>query len=301
MKGVLGSRGRGPGVPGPYLGTGGNCIRMSGHCRRMGAHCIAAFLLCCAVAGGAETAQERGKRVINEAIQALGGDAFLRMQDRVESGRAYSFYRGQLSGLSVAHVYTRYLEPPNPPVPDKLELRERETYGKQEEDVLLFRPDGAWEITFRGAQPLPDERVTRYQDSTLRNILYILRARLNEPGLSFYSQGMDFFDNRPVEIVDITDAHDLTVTVYFDRSSKLPVRQVYKRKNPDYNDFDTEVTLFAKYRDVGGGVQWPLNIRRDRNGEKVFEMYSESVVINQGLKDSLFELPPNVKMLPKAK
>ncbi len=262
---------------------------------------MVALALCCGLAHGAETAQERGKRVVNEAVQALGGDAFLHMQDRVESGRAYSFYRGQLSGLSVAHVYTHYLDPPNPPPPDKLQLWERQTYGKQEEDVLLFRPDGAWEVTFRGAQPLPDERVTRYQDSTLRNILYILRERLKEPGLSFYSQGMDFWDNQPVELVDITDAHDLTVTVSFDRSSKLPVRQVYKRKNPDYNDFDTEVTVFAKYRDVGGGVQWPLNIRRDRNGDKIFEMYSESVVINQGLKDSLFELPPNVKMLPKAK
>ncbi len=280
-------------------GGGGRGLR--GRVRRMPGSRALVFLLCCAAAHSAETAQEHGKRVVDEALQALGGDAFLHMQDRVETGRAYSFYRGQLSGLSVAHIYTHYLNPPPPPPPDKLELWERQTYGKQEEDVLLFRPDGAWEVTFRGAQQLPDERLTRYEDSTLRNILYILRERLNEPGLSFYSQGMDFWDNRPVEIVDITDAHDLTVTVSFDRSTKLPVRQVYKRKNLDYNDFDTEVTLFAKYRDVGGGVQWPLNIRRDRNGEKIFEMYSESVTVNQGLKDSLFELPPNVKMLPKAK
>ncbi len=280
---------------------GGEGRGLRGLVRRLPGSCALVFLLCCVVAHSAETAQERGKRVVNEAVQALGGDAFLHMQDRVETGRAYSFYRGQLSGLSVAHIYTHYLDPPQPPPADKLELWERQTYGKQEEDVLLFRPDGAWEVTFRGAQPLPDERLTRYQDSTLRNILYILRERLNEPGLSLYSQGMDFWDNRPVEIVDITDAHDLTVTVYFDRSTKLPVRQVYKHKNPDYNDFDTEVTVFAKYRDVGGGVQWPLNIRRDRNGDKIFEMYSESVTVNQGLKDSLFELPPNVKMLPKAK
>jgi hypothetical protein len=48
-------------------------------------------------------------------------------------------------------------------------------------------------------------------------------------------------------------------------------------------------------------VQWPFDIRRDRNGEKIFEMFSESVEINKDLKDSLFTLPPNVKMLPKAK
>jgi len=52
------------------------------------------LLACCALASAAaETAAERGKRVVGEALQALGGDAFLHMQDRVESGRGYGFYR----------------------------------------------------------------------------------------------------------------------------------------------------------------------------------------------------------------
>ena len=250
----------------------------------------------CTAAAAAETAQERGKRVVMEAVQAMGGEAYLHARDRVESGRAYSFYRGQLSGLSIAHVYTQYLNPPQNPKPEQLLLRERDTFGKQEEDVILLHEDTAWEITFRGAVALDPERVARFKDSTLRNILYILRERLNEPGLTFYSQGRDFWENRPVEVVEITDAQNLMVTVYFDSSTRLPVRQVYRRRNKEYNDFDTEVTVFAKYRDVGGGVQWPFDVRRDRNGEKIFEMYADSVEINKDLKDSLFELPPNAKM-----
>jgi hypothetical protein len=261
---------------------------------------LAAWCMC-HPAGAAETAQERGKRVVYEALQALGGDAFLHMEDRVESGRAYSFQRGQLSGLSVAKIYTRYLTEPNPPAPGQVYVRERDGFGKDEFQSFLFREDGAWEITFRGAQPLPDERAANFKDSTRRNIFYILHDRLNEPGMSFYSQGSDRWENRPVEKVEITDADNVMVTVYFDQSSKLPVRQVFRRKNPEFKDFDTEVSLFAKYRDVGGGVQWPFDIRRDRNGDKIFEMYSDSVEIDKGLKDDLFSLPANVKMLPKAK
>jgi hypothetical protein len=259
-------------------------------------HFLVLMAGCAAGALAAETAQERGKRVVEEALKALGGDAYLHMQDRVESGRAYSFYRGQLSGLSVAHLYTQYLKPAQPPPSGRLRVRERDTFGKQEEDVVIFREDKAWEITFRGAAVLDEERVARWKDSMLRNVLYILRQRMGEPGLSFYSQGRDFWENRPVEVVEITDADNLMVTVYFDSSTKLPVRQVYKRRNKEYNDFDTEQTLFAKYRDVGGGVQWPFDVRRDRNGEKFFEMYSDSVEINKDLKDSLFEVPANVKM-----
>jgi hypothetical protein len=263
---------------------------------------VLALAACCAVRlAPAETAQERGKRVVYEALAALGGDAFLKMEDRVESGRAYSFYRGELAGLSIAKIYTRYLTPPAVPEKGKVYLREREAFGRDEADYVLFTEEGAWEATFRGAQPLADQRVANFRDSTRRNIFYILHNRLKEPGLSFYSQGTDRWENRPVEVVEITGADDVMVTVYFDAFTKLPVRQTFRRRNPEFKDFDTETSLFAKYRDVGGGVKWPYDIRRDRNGEKIFEMYSDSVEINRNLTDDRFTLPAKIKMLPKAK
>jgi hypothetical protein len=264
--------------------------------------CAALLAAGLAVCGArAETNQQRGKRVIDEALAALGGQRYLAMQDRVETGRAYSFYREQLTALSVAHIYTRYLVRPEPPVSGFLSLREREAFGKKQEDVILLTADSGYEITFRGARPLADVRVAQFKDSMLRNIFYILRQRLGEPDMVFESKGTDFYDNRPVEIVDITDADNRTVTVYFDQLTKLPTRQSFFRRDPVTKDRIEEVTVFAKYRDAGGGVQWPHNIRRERNGEKIFEIYSESVKINQGLKDDLFTLPANLKILPKAK
>lgn len=262
---------------------------------------VLAIAAVCGIRGAqsAETAQERGKRVVMEALQALGGDAYLKMEDRVESGRAYSFHDNRLSGLSIAKVYTRYLVQPSVPEAGKVYVRERAGYGKDEFQKFLFTDDGAWEMTFRGAQELPDERIALWKDGLRRNVLYILHNRLKEPGLAFYSQGTDRWENKPVEIVEITDNDNNTVTVYFDQLSKLPVRQVYRRRNQEYKDFDTEVTLFGNYRDVGGGVKWPTQTRRDRNGSKIFEMFSESVEINKGLRDDLFTLPATLKVIPK--
>jgi hypothetical protein len=227
-------------------------------------------IVCTAVlTGSAETRAERGKRVVEEALGALGGDRFRHMQDRIESGRAYSFFREQLAGLSVAKIYTRYVAGS----PGELAQREREAFGKEGYDVLLFTESGAWEITFRGARPLADLRYETYKDSTLRNIFYILRQRLDEPGL----------------------------TLYFSQTTKLPVRQSFKRRNPEFKDFDEEVTLFSKYRDLGGGVKWPLDVHRERNGEKIYEMFSDTVEINRDLTDDLFTLPANLRILPKAK
>jgi hypothetical protein len=238
---------------------------------------------------------ERGKRVVNECLDALGGDRFLSMQNREVAGRAYSFYREKLSGLSVAKIYTRF----DSGVSDtahELAVRERQNFGKKEDYGTLFQEKAAYNISFRGAQPLPDDRFERYKDTTRSDIFYILRVRMHEP-LIFESRGADVLLNAPVEIVDITDADNRTTTVYFHQITKLPVREVFYRRNAVTKDKDEEITLFSKYREVDG-IQWPWAIERQRNGEKVFEIFADSVKFNDlKMQGNLFELPSDIKLL----
>jgi hypothetical protein len=236
--------------------------------------------------------QQRGKKIVDNAIAALGGDNFLHMRNRIETGRAYSFYRERLTGLSIARIYTRYDDSA-----EGLKVRERQTFGKKEDAIVLFTADNGYQLTYRGAKPLPKDRLTRYRESTHRNILYILRERLHEPGLIFEAQGADVFDNQPVDVVDVIDNDNKTVKVMFNQETHLPVRQSYSHLDPETKERDEEVTLFTKYRDVGGGVHWPFNILRERNGEKLFEIFSETVVINHDLADSMFSLPAGMKLL----
>ena len=269
-----------------------------------------AALLVAGMAGSgarAETNLQRGKRVVDEALAALGGQAFLNMHNRVETGRIYSSYNDKVSGMAVDALYTKYLPLPDPPVPGFLGVRVRDARGqkteqiqlKKQDDVILYGDETGYEVTYRGVRPLSDAVIRQFKTGTLHNIFYILRQRLGEPGMAFESRGADFFENRPVEVVDITDANNDTVTVYFDQLTKLPARQLYYRRDPIDNTKVEDVTIFSKFRDVGGGVMWPFAIRRERNGEKVFESYAESVEINKDLKDSLFTLPPGLKLLKK--
>jgi hypothetical protein len=240
----------------------------------------------------------KGKEIIQQAVEALGGQKFLEMQDRVESGRAYSFYRERLSGLSRAKIYTRYL---NAPGPGELAIRERQAFGKDEDSAVLFREDEAWDVTYRGARPLGDDVRDRHRETTLRNIFYILRNRLEEKGMTFDYMGVDRYEGQPVDVVDIADSNNRVTEVFFSQSSHLPVRQLTIRRNQQTKERFEEVTIFSKYRDVGGGVQWPFLIERTRNGEKIFEMYADTVEINSGLADNLFTLPSNIKQLKPAR
>ena len=165
------------------------CVRRSTNTARVGACATLCLLL------HAENLQERGKRVVNECLEALGGEQYLSMQNRVVAGRAYSFYREKLSGLSIAKMYTRF----DSGVSDtthELAVRERQNFGKKEDYGTLFQEKAAYNISFRGAQPLPDDRFDRYKDTTLSDIFYILRVRMHEP-LIFESRGSDVLQNAP--------------------------------------------------------------------------------------------------------
>jgi hypothetical protein len=253
-------------------------------------------ILATSLVARAETPEQRGKRVIDECVQALGGDRFLNMETRVETGRAYSFYRDKLTGLSIARIYTRY----DSDVTDtthNLAQHERDNFGKKQDYGTLFTQKEAFDITFRGARPLPADRFTRYKDTTLRDIFYILRVRLREPGWILESRGADVIENRPVEIVDLTDADNITTTVYFDQTNKVPVRQLFFRRDPVTKDRNEEVTHFTKYRETEG-IQWPFAVERDRNGEKIYEIFSDSVEVNdKKASDDLFALPSGITLL----
>jgi hypothetical protein len=128
--------------------------------------------------------------------------------------------------------------------------------------------------------------------------LYILRMRLDEPELAFISRGTDVIDNNPVELVEIADSENRSTTVAFHRTTKLPFRQVFETRDPKTKERNEEIMYFSKWRDTGGGVMWPYHMERVRNGEKVFEIFSESVLINQNVPDEIFRLPGSLKILP---
>src|SRR5665213_3132759 len=122
----------------------------------------------------AETAKDRGKRLIEKTIAALGGNAFRNMKTRTEIGRASSFYRERLTGFSVARIYTKY---PEPDGNNGVYELQRQVLGKKQEDTVLFTGNDAYDVTYRGAQPLPEEQVKRFHETTLHDIFYILRQR----------------------------------------------------------------------------------------------------------------------------
>jgi hypothetical protein len=253
--------------------------------------------LCPAFCARAEEPAVKGRKIVMESLAALGGDAFLHMTDRVEEGRAYSFFNEKLSGLSKAKIYVRYMTAPDPPVVAFHGQRERQVFGDKDETAyVLFDEKQGYNVTYRGAKPFPAADYEKYHESLLHNVLYILRMRLNEPGMTFESRGTEISNNVPVDSVDIIDSDNRVTNVYFEQSTHYPVRQMWFRRNAITKEKDEEVTVFSKFR-ASNGVLWPWVIQRERNGERIYEMFSESVSFNTGVTDEKFTLPASTKIL----
>jgi hypothetical protein len=244
----------------------------------------------------AETAKDRGKRLIEKTIAALGGDAFRTMRTRTEIGRASSFYHERLTGFSVARMYTKYIEPDGKTGIYELQ---RQVLGKKQEDTILFTTNEAYEVTYRGAQPLPDEQIKQFHETTLHNIFYILRERMSEPEIEFEGAGGDVIENQPVEAIDIYDSENRSTRVWVHSDTFLPVMQRFYSRDPVLHDRREEITRFSKYRDAGNGVMWPHAVERERDTEKIFQLYAEQVKVGDPLPETMFELPNGITMLKR--
>jgi len=243
----------------------------------------------------AQTIEERGRKLIAETITAMGGEKFLGMRDRVEDGRAYSYYRERLSGLGFARFETMYAD-----LATGIKMREKQIFGKNQDYFVLFPGDGTgWDVTFRGKKAIPEELVRNWEDGVVRNAMYILRCRTSEKDIIFERRSQDVFENQPVEIVDVTDSENRTVSLYLHASTKLPVRAYYRKQNPKDRGWDETDWRYAKYR-LTQGVMWPWAITRSRNGERNLELYSNEVLINSGLSTASFQVD-NVKDVPTTK
>src|SRR5258708_26305842 len=81
----------------------------------------------------------KARALLDQAIHALGGQAFLDIHDKQEEGRTYSFHHGQPTSNGV--LFWRFVEYPN---------KEPIEVTKQRDIAYLYAGDKGYEITYKG-------------------------------------------------------------------------------------------------------------------------------------------------------
>lgn len=218
------------------------------------------------------------RQLLDGAIQALGGQAFLHYQSLTSSGRVFVMAEGETAGF---FPFRSTYEPPD---------KRRFSYGKSKPITLINNGEEAWQIDQLGRTHQNPEQKRAWAIANRYSLEGIFRYRVNEPGVLILASGVDFINNQTVDVLDMADAQNVKIKIYLDRFSHLPVRITYHLQNPATQDWDDYADDYSDYQTVQG-IATPLHIARTRDDERVGESFRSNVKYNEPVPADYFQPP----------
>ncbi|HTS36715.1 MAG TPA: hypothetical protein VMH04_13655 [Candidatus Solibacter sp.] len=219
----------------------------------------------------------KAKVLVEQGIQALGGDTYLNIRDREQQGRGYGFHHGRPSGGG--SVFWSFSE-----FPDK----ERVEITKERDIADLYVGNKAWEITYKGAKPIEQKDLDDYLRRRRFSLDAVLRTWVNDPGVVFLYEGNAIAAQHAALRVTMINAKNEAVTLFFDVDTHLPVKKAFEWRDPVDRQKNLEEEIYENYRPVQG-IMAPFNVTRYFNGDMAGERFFNNVSINQGLDPAMFD------------
>jgi hypothetical protein len=236
----------------------------------------------------AQANQQKARAILDRMIQALGGQAYLTLQDSETTGRSGRFYHERSEAST---EYRRFWQWPD---------KERVELTKQHDVIQLTVGDQMYEITFRGSRlidPKKDYDSEVYLQRRQHALDVIVRQWLNEPGIALFDEGQALTENHSVERITIINSKNDAVTLSVDTSTNLPIKKSFVIRDPQgYRDEIGEI--YDNWKMIQG-INTPYNTLVTRNGELMRQYFLSTITYNNHLQSSLFD--PGVTFNPAKK
>jgi hypothetical protein len=218
----------------------------------------------------------RAKALLEQAIQALGGAAYLNVEEVSQQGRTYSFHHGETT--SAGTLFWRFVK-----FPDK----ERIEVTKQRDVAYVYNGDQGYEITYKGTAPVDGKTLNEYLRRREHSLEWVLRRWLHEAGVALFYDGAAVAADKPADQVSILNSKNDSVTLYLDSTTHLPIKKTFTWRDPTDKLRNAEEEVYDAYR-LTQGVMTPYSITRFYNGDMSNQRFLNTVTYNQGVADSMF-------------
>jgi hypothetical protein len=223
------------------------------------------------------------QKLFQDAIQAMGGDAYLNVTDMVSEGQMFGFDADGASSLPVKYNdYTKF--------PDK--SRFEFGNGKKDRDISVFNlgANEGWILEGqKGTREATPDELTDFKNAIRHSIDMICRFRYKDPENRLFYLGPGEGKEITLEMVKIVDPENDEVIVYFDRLSKLPAKIEY-RTTSSKGVRQRRVEEFSQWH-MKQGVNTPLRFDRYVNGRRHEQQFVLKLTYNNNLPDSFFSKP----------
>jgi hypothetical protein len=219
----------------------------------------------------------KAREIVTQGINALGGQAYLTIRDREQQGRTYGFHAGRPSGGG--GLFWSFSE-----FPDK----ERIELTKERDIAEIFVGDKGYEVTYKGPHPVEKKDLEDYLRRRHFSLDTVLRTWVNDPSVILLFDGNAIAAQHPALQVTLINAQDERVTLYFDLDTHLPIKKSFEWRDPVDRQKNLEEEVYDNYKPVSG-IMAPYSVTRFFNGDMSNQRFLNSVTINQGLDQAMFD------------
>jgi hypothetical protein len=223
-----------------------------------------------------EQSAAKAKQLLQQAIDALGGAAYLNVHDVTCTGTFSNFgHSGDLNG------FTKFIDYEIPPDKDRFENVPKHNI------IQVYNGDKGWNLDRGGVSESGASEVATQVEGGQTDLDNLLRKRIHEKGMIFRYAGPDTIDRLEVDWVEMVDSENRTIRIAVSRSTHLPVRKTVDLRDANTQMKTEEIEYYSNYHPLSG-IETPFQITRDRNGMKNYQVFFDTCQYNTNLTDSFF-------------
>ncbi|PYS14191.1 MAG: hypothetical protein DMG15_08895, partial [Acidobacteria bacterium] len=225
------------------------------------------LLLCLCVLAGTRPAEAQTKatQLIDQMIDALGGQTFLDVKDIHTTGRFFAFTRGQLSG---SDIFSDYIKLPD---------MERVEFGPTtRRTTQINRGKEGWKIVAKKSpEPQSPGEIEEFLKGLKTSLDYVLRFTLEERQTTVQPLPSEMIDFERIDVVELRDPEKNRIRFYIDRDTHLPIK-MQVRRTEESKLHEEQYSNWHKFE----GVMTALFVSRLTDTVKTMEIHLDTADYN---------------------
>lgn len=230
---------------------------------------------------------KQARAALDAMVQALGGQAWLDMKNKVMEGHVAAFFQGR-PDLGTTETYEFHQWPDH----DRIDVT------KHRDVVEFFIGRSGWEITYRGKKAMEQDLLDDYLRRRDHSIETAVKVWMKDPNTILIFEGQHLAERHLADQVTLISAQNESITILMDSQTHLPLRRVFQWRDPVYHDKNSDAEEYDDYHLVDG-FQTPFTISRYKNDDPVRQYYVTKVSYNQQLPPDTWDVDGTASRIKK--
>ena len=231
--------------------------------------------------------EQKARTLLDLTIKALGGQAWLSIQNSYVEGRTSGFYQGKPTGAIMDFFTYRAL-------PDQ----ERTEMTKKHDVVQIYTENSCWEATYKGKKPLPKDLCDDYLRRRDHSVDMAVRVWLKDPGTILLYDGQSLAERHLADQVTLISSSNDSITLQLDAETHLPLSRTFQWRDPVYKDKNEEREGYDDYHPIQG-IPTAFSITRFHNGDMTNQRFIYKAAYSVNLPPNMFDADATAAKIKK--